>query len=610
MKNSKHFRGKSDTEFVFEKKLLDEIHYNTKQINSIVSRNEGNKIITKSGKKRPKNQTKIERLKTFQNKRFSTQMENSNDSFIKLFTSVFLLKKEFDSKYVRGILYKIKSDLNEKLKIIRKIIQRFKAKIISKNFVNNNNVNNNENIIIENLNNVENFELIKKINNFDNVIQALIETNIYQYSREVKKIILNEFEKSRYEIAKFLEACSIKRKISFSEFNDSDLYDNVININRSLTTKQIETDIQNDEITEFIAETSKVLLFELSNFSYKLDYYNIAINCLLQKMKYSIIYLIEKKSHISNGDKMFFFNRAKNLKNLHLFQHIMILSRTFAENFYSSENKDEKKSLNLNVFSSIGRFILDNFVELIPKCKRLFVSEESIGFEEKKNNLLSLTFYKNKIGILYLKNYLSNYLNKKDENLEKLFGFYFNSKIVTWKNGMLKIESKKQFEICRVCEENIPINEFIFHINYCKVQKEFYEQMSVIKKNLMKSVIELQLFRDNLVINEKNVEKQIFSPTSRVVKFIQKKKLSESKSNSNFLLGSGEFFLSKNSKSLSKRKRNGDYSLKNVSIEFLFLLLLFTFSELNSFSLINLFKLILLMVLLKLLVFNSVFLLE
>ena len=196
MKNSKHFRGKSDTEFQFEKKLLEEIHYNTKQINSIVSRAEN----IKTNKKK---ENKIERLKTFQNKRFSTQMETNNDSFIKLFTSIFLLKKEFDNKYIRGILLKKKSDLNEKLKIIRKIIQRFKKKIISKNFSNNN--NNNENVIIENLNNFENFELIKKINNFDNVIQALIETNIYQYSREVKKIILNEFEKSRYEIAKFLE---------------------------------------------------------------------------------------------------------------------------------------------------------------------------------------------------------------------------------------------------------------------------------------------------------------------------------------------------------------------------------------------------------------------
>ena len=179
----------------------------------------------------------------------------------------------------------------------------------------------------------------------------------------------------------------------------------------------------------------------------------------------------------------------------------------------------------MNVFSSSGRFILDNFIELIPKCKCLFVSENSFDFEEKKKNLFSLTFYKNKIGILYLKNYLSNYLNKKDENLEKMFKFYFNSKIVTWKNGMLKIESKKNFEICRICEENIPINEFIFHINYCKVQKNFYEQMGIIKKNLMKSVIELQLFRDNLIINENNVKKQIFSPKSKVVKFIQKKKI-------------------------------------------------------------------------------------
>ena len=89
-----------------------------------------------------------------------------------------------------------------------------------------------------------------------------------------------------------------------------------------------------------------------------------------------------------------------------------------------------------------------------------------------------------------------------NSELEQQFKFYFNTKLIVWKDVTLTVDSKKSFEICRICEQQVPINEFILHVNYCKEQKIFYNQMRIIKSNLMKYIPRLEFFRDNLTMKD------------------------------------------------------------------------------------------------------------
>jgi hypothetical protein len=91
-----------------------------------------------------------------------------------------------------------------------------------------------------------------------------------------------------------------------------------------------------------------------------------------------------------------------------------------------------------------------------------------------------------------------------NSELEKQFQYYFNTKLIVWKDVTLKVDSKKSYEICRICEQQVPMNEFILHVNYCKEQKIFYTQMKIIKSCLMKLISTLEFFRDTINIYNSN----------------------------------------------------------------------------------------------------------
>ena len=152
--------------------------------------------------------------------------------------------------------------------IMRELIRKFK-----KNYDNGDNLNDND----------DDTELIKKIDKFDNVLQTMIETKPEDYYREVKNMILNEFEKSRYEIAKFLDNYQGKK----NNFNANQSFIQNLNINNDDNFS-----LNNEEITQFIVSISQICLFVLSNISFRLDYYSLAMNCLFHKIKcYMINYI-------------------------------------------------------------------------------------------------------------------------------------------------------------------------------------------------------------------------------------------------------------------------------------------------------------------------------
>ena len=139
----------------------------------------------------------------------------------------------------------------EIIKIMRELIKKFKQ-----------NYDNGDSLNIEK----DDTELLNKIDKFDNVLETMIETKPEDYYREIKNMILNEFEKSRYEIAQFLDNYKGKKAN-----NLNDLF--VLNLRMDSGKPECEC-LNNEEITQFIVSVSQICLFVLSNISFKLDLFN------------------------------------------------------------------------------------------------------------------------------------------------------------------------------------------------------------------------------------------------------------------------------------------------------------------------------------------------
>jgi hypothetical protein len=151
-------------------------------------------------------------------KRFSNPVYTSNfqisdieEEFNQFIIKVLLFKKHFDDEVIEGFITSQKVYLDTKVLIMRELIKKFKK-----------NYDNGDNLILSSQlisNKNQDYELIEKINKFDNVLVTLIETKPKDYYREVKNMILNEFEKNRYGIAQFLDNYKGKKKILMADNN-------------------------------------------------------------------------------------------------------------------------------------------------------------------------------------------------------------------------------------------------------------------------------------------------------------------------------------------------------------------------------------------------------
>jgi len=511
MKIYRHIRGKSDTDFFTDKIYLDNIHYNMKLYKSFNDKLQVYETEYQSPKIKRKN---FKRYSIDSNQMIL--QTNIEDQLLNFTIKVLLFKKHFDFKVISYFIKSQKNYLDIIIKIMRELIRKFK-----KNYDNGDNLNDND----------DDTELIKKIDKFDNVLQTMIETKPEDYYREVKNMILNEFEKSRYEIAKFLDNYQGKK----NNFNANQSFIQNLNINNDDNFS-----LNNEEITQFIVSISQICLFVLSNISFRLDYYSLAMNCLFHKIK---CYMINYIDNLKKNN--FFIQKFKNkqMKILHYIDHIFSLSNTFTSVLYG-----ENERLNLNVFSSSGKYVLNNFIEIVSKCLHLGMASDD-KFEKRKMKLNKIIFYSKRREKILYKDYLQTfYIHNTNMNceLEKQFEYYFTTKLIVWKDITLKVDSKKLYEICRICEQQVPMNEFILHVNYCKEQKIFYTQMKYIKTGFMKLISTLEFFRDTINIYNSNGI-TIFNPKSDLMKFFNKV-------SKNIILNDSSNFLLTNKKSKSNVK--------------------------------------------------------
>lgn len=72
--------------------------------------------------------------------------------------------------------------------------------------------------------------------------------------------------------------------------------------------------------------------------------------------------------------------------------------------------------------------------------------------------------------------------------------------MIFWKSVYTKIETdiKNSNICCRICEQNIPLNDFVLHVFYCKEQYHYYKNMNKFKKKINKYVKALEIYRAKL----------------------------------------------------------------------------------------------------------------
>ena len=486
-----HTKSKSDTDFNENKIILDDITGSLKKFQN---------NLLKDSKLKKKNEKII--IKELEN--YSIFNNKDEEIFIFEFEKILLFKKQLDSFFFEKKLPLIKFDLDNSLKIINKKLDEFKH------------------ILIKECPILYKSVLIDKMNEFNEVIISLIETKPQEFYKEIKLIILTQFEKIRLEIFELLEnlentskhnnfqdinkiknECNFNHGILFNsipEINDNNNYinHNIINNNNNNflhITSEIKENIisviipKKNQILKFIENLTHDILFSLTKFSYIIDFYSLSVSSLNTQLFKIIVSYIEKNR---NDLKI---SKDKESKILLFIDLIFILNRRFTK--YSLIDFEKKGNFyGSSIQNSMGKYILNNINELIPKCQGLNV------ITKNWNNKLSSLFINSHGNYLYNKNYIKS-ANKKIE-LVKSFKCYYDLKLIFWKSIYTKIDTNAKTPniCCRICEQNIPLNEFVFHVYYCKEQSNYYKKMNNYKIKIKKCIDLLEIYRTKMKENK------------------------------------------------------------------------------------------------------------
>ncbi len=432
------------------------------------------------------NSTKFETFKKENPVKENNSIEQTFKDFLKM---ILRFKLEFDRKYFEKEIERSKFLVNINLEIFLHQLQIFKNRELENlnNTQNNGNCSFNEssqniksNFIIGDVNNsndsscdsicqdaainnkktnIEN--LAENFEKFEKIIEILIKISPEDLFKEVKSLILNEYESTTNEIKAFLAK------------------------HKNEASKKLFTSI------------SQHILYFLSSISFKLDYYTIAVNSLIEKLNRFFIEFVE-----GTADSKEF------VKSLDLVQKFVKIKKTFMKDF--CEIKDNNipdahrnrifANSAFNRFCSFGRYFFNNLLSLID----VNINVERNNHENelnKQKDVFNIFKYKYKSGkreFRWKNNNKLNFLSVEYNNLDKYFRLYFTTKLATWKYSTIQAGSKKQ-EICRICETNFEINEFVLHMFFCKEQRVNNQQITDIKSTLKKSLEDLKAYREYLI---------------------------------------------------------------------------------------------------------------
>jgi hypothetical protein len=384
--------------------------------------------------------------------------ESLEETFKKHLKQILKFKLEFDRLYLERIIFERKAYVNIILEIILLNLKKFKENYIRGL--------NNESVYESPLS-VSRFEnpkfgqestspfdpllrtpgyflatpggdpLKENFEKFERILEILIQTSPEELFREVKSLILNEYDKTTLEIQTYLE----RRK------------------NGTLLCK-------------LFTWISQSILFVLSKVSFKLDIYSLTVNCLVEKMNRVFVDFVEKYSNLCYNDSLQVKNKFFS-KSLNIILRFIKLKKYFIKEFCQNNKSDlryqensstavpgfmstpgpnygasptdstqktpninninnDKFKFSFNKFNSFGRYLFNNCSALMNiqnynnspftiSNKEIFRNLKS-NFNKSKGNL-KLLIEKMRKKQLIIKSHTLSHLVNKEGHCNSLFNF-------------------------------------------------------------------------------------------------------------------------------------------------------------------------------------------
>ena len=498
-----HSRSKSDTNFFQEQSLLNGAHHSLKVLRvSIVTDLEKSSHHTKkTNLSRDKSKTYSDSLNKSNSSCNSGGEDLLGDRVLILIERVLVFKQELDLYFFYNKLKPLKFNLNAIFQIWIK------------------NISNLQNEIINDCHILRNGCLYNVLGDFSEILSTFIETNPQDFYREIKDAILDQWEKNKIRIneifskvAKYYDSTATendeKKKIDYlfkEKWNSSKFY-NILLVNIKTIQKFEPSALRyilkrKKDILAFISTMSQDFLFTISRLYYYTDYYSIIISSLIFKIFYSIMYYIDTNKntieHLTPSDI------SKQRKVFHLINHFISLSLDFHQT-KENENEAGKISIDNGGLNSMSKYILNNFIQIVSKCKGISVPKNIYKFRHKS----LFQNYKN----IYYKYYLKIFRESKRNSLLRIFQLFYNSKLIFWRSVLFVAKSKddKKLYTCRTCEKDIPLNDIFLHIGCCKEQQSFYEKMKRFKIKLKNNVSKLEFYLAKFKINITPINMKLF----------------------------------------------------------------------------------------------------
>ena len=509
-----HSRSNSDTNFHNERILLNGTYSSLKVLRvSIISDLEKtNYHINNISKDKKKNQNQSDSFNLSNSSYISNSGETGGERILTLVERILLYKQELDQYFFNNKLQCLKFHLNNISLIIIKNINDLKKELIKDYPI------------------LKTSYIITILSNFSDIIKTFVETKPQDFYREIKNAILNQWEKNRIRMIEFFDKIKKimddekgKVQLHFLDIlkNEIDKSKNTRRSSKYINEESIKFILKLEpsalkyllnkkkDIIHFITIMTQGILFSISKLYYEMDYYSIIISSLIFKILYGIMYYIN--SNKDKNDNLTVTEKSKQAKIFHIINHFINLALTYNKNIVKG-----KISLEKGGFNSMSKFILNNFIQIVSKCKG-FNIPKTIPIINQES--LSKKVYKTK----YYKNYLQKYKTYSDNSLLRIFMQYYNSKMIFWKSVMLIAKSKddKQVFNCRICENEIPLDDIFLHLGYCKEQKIFYEKMKGFKIKLNDYVTNLEFYLAKLNINITSINKKSLRKFEILYNFIK-----------------------------------------------------------------------------------------
>jgi len=322
------------------------------------------------------------------------------------------------------------------------------------------------------------FDILIALNNIENTISLLIETEQSNFFAEVKTLMILELEKNISIVNTYLE----KHK----EVDEK--------LNKLILIALIYRSFKN---------LFNTLNFKMSLIFANVDCYNIGVNSVAEKIHSLFTTLLEIVNYdsISEENQKLFLSIISNFLIIQkkYIDEYQIRNKENAEEFKKqapgmnliSIHKDSNDSSqtdcqnNVEIFgySSFGSFFFNNFhllteeleIRELPTLKVQIMKptrERSIKFDLRiKKNFSTYAVFLKKIGA-----------HQNNTVLDTEYQYFLNVKLTNWKITILPLNNLKALKTCRICNEKYLFIEFIVHSYNCRERKKNINELKKTSK--------------------------------------------------------------------------------------------------------------------------------